>query len=57
MYGNLYLEYNSLVSLVMQNKAEKVIDLLETESVELQYMISGKSNKGQNEKRAKQVQI
>ena len=38
MYGNLYLEYNSLVSLVMQNKAEKVIDLLETESVDMRIL-------------------
>ena len=39
MYGNLYLEYNSLVSLVMQNKAEKVIDLLETESVDMRTLL------------------
>ena len=39
MYGNLYLEYNSLVSLVMQNKAEKVIDLLETESMDMRTLL------------------
>lgn len=38
MYSNLYLEYNSLVSLVMQNKAAKVIDLLETESVDMRIL-------------------
>lgn len=38
MYNDWYLECDSLVSLVMQNQAEKVIDTIESGSIDLRFL-------------------
>ncbi len=34
MYSNLFHQFSDLVALVMQNQAEKVIDLLESDVID-----------------------